>query len=92
MGYCELWLEMRTHDRAFRVALLVPLGFNIPDDFQRLKMQDEIPEREFYVSQWFSGIFAAKTAMEDAAMFYKESDIQFLFFREIRPVTLTVPT
>ena len=81
---------MRTQDRAFRVALLVPLGFDTPDDFHRLEMQDGIPEREFYVSQWFAGITAAKDAMDEAAMYYKESDIKFLFFREIRPVTLTI--
>ncbi|MHA1740650.1 MAG: hypothetical protein ACTSVD_01010 [Candidatus Thorarchaeota archaeon] len=91
MPYCELWLEMRTPNRAFRVALLVPVGFNTPERFERLVMRDKISGREFYVSPWYSGIIEAKDAMDEAAEYYASRSIQFLFFREIRPVTMTVP-
>ncbi|MHA1858631.1 MAG: hypothetical protein ACTSUU_04210 [Candidatus Thorarchaeota archaeon] len=91
LPYCELWLEMRTPNRAFRVALLVPVGFDTPEHFERLLMKDEISGREFYVSQWYAGIIAAKDAMDEAAEYYAHRSIQFLFFREIRPVTVTLP-
>jgi len=91
LPYCELWLEMRTPNRAFRVALLVPVGFDTPEHFERLVMKDEISGREFYVSQWYAGIIAAKDAMDEAAEYYAHRSIQFLFFREIRPVTVTLP-
>ncbi|MGQ4871973.1 MAG: hypothetical protein ACTSPE_13490 [Candidatus Thorarchaeota archaeon] len=82
---------MRTPNRAFRVALLVPVGFDTPEHFERLVMKDEISGREFYVSQWYAGIIAAKDAMDEAAEYYAHRSIQFLFFREIRPVTVTLP-
>lgn len=87
LAYCELWLEMRSIERAFRVALLVPQGVEIPEGFFRSEIQNELPEKELYFSEWFSGIASAKDTMNDAASFYNERSTQFLFFREIRPMT-----
>jgi hypothetical protein len=85
--YCELWLEMRSIERAFRVALLVPKDMEIPEDFFRSDIQNELPEKVLFFSEWFPGIAAAKDAMNGAASFYNERSVQFLFFREIRPMT-----
>ncbi len=88
--YCELWMEMRSGNVAFRVALLVPVGFDVPIDLKKLKMRDAIADREFYVSRWFPEVLAAKHAMDDVARYYAERRVKFLFFREIRPITATL--
>lgn len=82
MSFCELWLE--TSNKQFRVAMFVPLGFELPEGFNRLESGDE-GEKGFYVSDWFSGILEAKEHINRAAKFYSDLSVKFLFFREIRP-------
>ena len=84
VSYCELWLEMKGQLKEFRVALLAPEGEELPVGFVENEFQNMLPEKKLYVSQWFDGIAAAKKAMNNAAQFYTDRDIKFLFFREIR--------
>ncbi|MHA2118921.1 MAG: hypothetical protein ACW98J_08365 [Candidatus Thorarchaeota archaeon] len=81
MSYCELWLE--TNNREFRVAMFVPVGFELPEGFTRLASGD-LGEKGFYVSDWYSGIAEAKSNIDRAAKFYTELSVKFLYFREIR--------
>jgi len=81
MSYCELWLE--TNNREFRVAMFVPVGFELPEGFTRLTSGD-LGEKGFYVSDWYSGINEAKSNIDRAAKFYTDLSVKFLYFREIR--------
>ncbi|MFW9888756.1 MAG: hypothetical protein ACFFER_11260 [Candidatus Thorarchaeota archaeon] len=81
MSYCELWLE--TNNSEFRVAMFVPVGFEVPDGFTRLTSGD-LGEKGFYVSDWYSGITEAKKSIDKAAKFYSDLSIKFLYVREIR--------
>ena len=83
MTYCELWLESEGDLSQFRVALLVPDEFELPEGFTLADTQFD-PDKKFYVSDWHEGIIAAKKAIDAAAQFYSERDLKFLYFREIR--------
>ena len=83
MTYCELWLESEGSLSQFRVALLVPDEFDLPEDFTLADSQHD-PDKKLYVSQWYDGIVAAKKAIDEAARFYSDRDLKFLYFREIR--------
>ena len=83
MTYCELWLESESGLSQFRVALLVPDEFDLPDGFTLSKSQYD-PDKKLYVSEWHDGIVAAKKAIDAAAQFYSDRDLKFLYFREIR--------
>ncbi|MFW9975370.1 MAG: hypothetical protein ACFFDQ_08915 [Candidatus Thorarchaeota archaeon] len=67
----------------FRVALLVPDGFELPEGFTLADTQHD-PDKKFYVSEWHDGIITAKKAIDTAAKFYSDRDLKFLYFREIR--------
>lgn len=84
MAHCELWLEMKIGMKEIRVALLAPVGFEIPEDFNKLEMDDKIPDKILYVTEWIEGIKRAKEKMNEAAQFYNDREIKFLFFRELR--------
>ena len=84
MTYSELWLESEGGGLLqFRVALLVPDEFDIPDGFTIADAQID-PDKKFYYSEWHEGIIAAKKAIDAAAQFYTDRDLKFLYFREIR--------
>ncbi|MHA2025329.1 MAG: hypothetical protein ACW98U_05450 [Candidatus Thorarchaeota archaeon] len=83
MTYSELWLESEGGLSQFRVALLVPDEFDIPEGFTIADAQID-PDKKFYVSEWHEGIIAAKKAIDAAAQFYSDQDLKFLYFREIR--------
>ncbi len=83
MTYSELWLESEGGLSLFRVALLVPDEFDIPEGFTLADTQQD-PEKKFYVLEWQEGIVAAKKAIDAAAQFYTDRDLKFLYFREIR--------
>lgn len=83
MTYSELWLESEGGLSLFRVALLVPDEFDIPEGFTLADTQHD-PEKKFYVLEWQEGIVAAKKAIDAAAQFYTDRDLKFLYFREIR--------
>jgi hypothetical protein len=83
MTYCELWLESEGDLSQFRVALLVPDEFELPEVFTLADTQFD-PDKKFYVSDWHEGIIAAKKAIDAAAQFYSDRDLKFLYFREIR--------
>jgi hypothetical protein len=83
MTYSELWLESEGGLSQFRVALLVPDEFDIPEGFTIADAQID-PDKKFYVSEWYEGIVVAKKAIDEAAQFYTDRDLKFLFFREIR--------
>jgi len=83
MTYSELWLESESGLSTFRVALLVPDEFEIPEGFTIAENQID-PEKKFYVSARIEGIVAAKKAIDAAAQFYSDRDLKFLYFREIR--------
>ncbi|MHA1965965.1 MAG: hypothetical protein ACXACG_11845 [Candidatus Thorarchaeota archaeon] len=83
MTYSELWLESEGGLSQFRVALLVPDVFDLPNGFSLADTQHD-PDKKFYVSEWYDGIVAAKKAIDAAAQFYTDRDLKFLYFREIR--------
>ena len=83
MTYCELWLESGGGLSQFRVALLAPDEFELPEGFTLADAQHD-PDKKFYVSEWYEGIVAAKKAIDNAAKFYTDRDLKFLYFREIR--------
>ena len=83
MTYCELWLESAGGTSSFRVALLAPDEYELPDGFILSDAQID-PEKKLYVSDWYDGIVAAKKAIDIAAKFYSDRDLKFLYFREIR--------
>lgn len=83
MTYCELWLESTKGASSFRVALLAPDDFELPEGFALSEIQID-DEKKLYVSEWFEGIIAAKKAIDLAAQFYSDRDLKFLYFREIR--------
>ncbi len=83
MTYCELWLESKGGLSQFRVALLVPDDFELPEGFTLADAQHD-PDKKFYVSEWHHGIAQAKKAIDAAAQFYSDRDLKFLYFREIR--------
>jgi len=65
------------------VALLIPDEFGLPEGFTLSDTQHD-PDKKFYVSEWIDGIVAAKKAIDDAARYYNDRDLKFLYFREIR--------
>ena len=83
MTYSELWLESEGGLSQFRVALLAPVEYEIPEGFTLADNQID-PEKKFYVSEWLDGIVAAKKAIDAAAKYYNDRDLKFLYFREIR--------
>lgn len=83
MTYCELWLESKDGVKTIRVALLVPEGLDLPEDFTISEVQSE-GDKTLYVSKWFDGIVKAKKTIDDAAQFYSDMGVKFLYFREIR--------
>ncbi|MFW9793510.1 MAG: hypothetical protein ACFFEE_04350 [Candidatus Thorarchaeota archaeon] len=83
MTYSELWLESEGGVSKFRVALLVPEDFDLPEGFTLADTQLD-PEKKFYISEWYDGIVAAKKAIDAAAQFFTDRDLKFLYFREIR--------
>jgi len=70
--------------KEIRVALLAPEGFEIPEGFNILEIDDNIPDKILYITEWLPGIKIAKEKMNDAAQFYNDREIKFLFFRELR--------
>lgn len=85
MAYTELWLEMRSSDNSFRVVLLTPVDFEMPDGFTLGDIQNFLPDKKLYYSEWVPSIAKAKESMDAASRFYNERSIHFLYFREIRP-------
>ena len=83
MTYCELWLESGGGFSQFRVALLAPDEYELPEGFTLADAQHD-PDKKFYVSDWYEGIVAAKEAIDAAAKFYTDRDLKFLYYREIR--------
>ncbi|MHA1138265.1 MAG: hypothetical protein ACTSSE_17435 [Candidatus Thorarchaeota archaeon] len=83
MTYCELWLESEGGVSSFRVALLVPEEFDLPEGFTISESQID-PDKKLYLSDVMEGIVAAKKAIDAAAQFYSERDLKFLYYREIR--------
>jgi hypothetical protein len=83
MTYSELWLESEEGFSQFRVAILAPDGYDLPEGFTLAETQT-YPDKKFYVSEWYEGIVAAKNAIDAAAQFYSNKDLKFLYFREIR--------
>ncbi len=83
MTYSELWLESEGGLSQFRVALLAPVEYEIPEGFTLADNQID-PDKKFYVSEWLDGIVAAKKAIDAAAKYYNDRDLKFLYFREIR--------
>lgn len=82
MTYCELWLESDGIS-SFRVALLVPDEFDLPDGFTLSEAQID-PDKKLYLSDSKEGIVEAKKAIDSAAQFYSDRDLKFLYYREIR--------
>jgi len=85
MSYSELWLEMRGSDNSFRVVLLSPVDLEMPDGFTLGEIQNFLPQKKLYYSEWCSSIAKAKESMDAASQFYNDRSIRFLYFREIRP-------
>ncbi|MGY5860164.1 MAG: hypothetical protein RTU63_12400 [Candidatus Thorarchaeota archaeon] len=83
MTYCELWLESEAGVSSFRVALLAPDEFDLPEGFTISESQID-PDKKLYLSDVVEGIVAAKKAIDAAALFYSERDLKFLYYREIR--------
>lgn len=83
MTYSELWLESEGGVSQFRVGLLAPEDYDIPEGFTLADSQHD-PKKKFYISEWLEGIIAAKKAIDAAAQFYSDRDLKFLYFREIR--------
>jgi hypothetical protein len=83
MTHCELWLESKDGVKTIRVALLVPEGFELAEGFTEAEVQ-KVADKTLYVSQWYDGIVEAKKAIDDAAKFYSDKGLKFLYFREIR--------
>ena len=75
---------MKEGFKVFRVALLVPIEFDVPEEFDESVVQTDLPEKQLFVSEWFDGIADAKKLMDEAAEFYGDRNIKYLFFREIR--------
>ena len=86
MTYCELWLESEGGMSSFRVALLAPEEFDLPEGFTLSEAQID-PDKKLYLSDVVEGIKDAKTAIDKAAEFYSERDLKFLYYREIRKPT-----
>ena len=86
MAYCELWLESMRGMSTFRVALLAPEGFDLPEGFSIVEVQKS-RKKKLYLSECIVGIKAAKKEIEAAAKFYSDRKLKFLFFREIRKPT-----
>ncbi|TFG32912.1 hypothetical protein EU528_01790 [Candidatus Thorarchaeota archaeon] len=86
MTYCELWLESEGGMSSFRVALLVPEEFELPEGFTLSDSQID-PDKKLYLSDIVEGIKAAKKAIDKAAEFYSDRDLKFLYYREIRKPT-----
>jgi hypothetical protein len=84
MEYCELWLEMKSGTRNFRVVLLAPNGMELPEGYSTAPSNRMLYEKRLCYSKWFEGISGAKESLEEAAKFYREKDIKFLLFSEIR--------
>ncbi|MHA1928244.1 MAG: hypothetical protein ACTSV2_06665 [Candidatus Thorarchaeota archaeon] len=84
MAHSELWLEMKGSMKQFRVALLIPEGFEIPEGFSQAEKQRTDTEKIFLVTEWIDGIKKAKDEINRAAKFYNDREIKFLFFRELR--------
>jgi len=85
MAFTELWLEMRSSDNSFRVVLLTPVDFEMPGSFTLGNIQNFLPDKKLYYSEWVPSIAKAKESMDSASRFYHERAIHFLYFREIRP-------
>ncbi|MHA1484536.1 MAG: hypothetical protein ACTSPR_04365 [Candidatus Thorarchaeota archaeon] len=85
MAFTELWLEMRSSDNSFRVVLLTPVDFEMPAGFTLGDIQNFLPDKKLYYSEWVPSIAKAKESMDSASRFYHERAIHFLYFREIRP-------
>ena len=86
LAYCEMWLEMRNEDKAFRVVLLAPVGVEMPEEYRLDGEQGTLAQKIFYVSPWFARIADAEKSMTQVAKFYGERSVKFLIFREIRPL------
>jgi hypothetical protein len=85
MEYCELWLEMKGSDNNFRVVLLAPEGIELPEGYLTDSANRIVHGKRLCYSEWFKGISGAKESLEGAAAFYREREIKFLLFSEIRP-------
>ena len=83
MTYCELWLESEGGMSSFRVALLAPEEFELPEGFTLSESQID-PDKKLYLSDVVDGIKAAKEEIDKAAQFYSDRDLKFLYYREIR--------
>ena len=83
MAHCELWLESKDGVKTIRVALLVPEGFELPEGFTMAEAQ-KVANKTLYVSEWYDGIVKAKKAIDDAAKFYSDRGLKFLYYRGIR--------
>jgi hypothetical protein len=75
---------MKSFEKSFRVALLVPDETVIPEGYARCVGYDDPSKKLLYVTDWLPGIKPAKDKMNETAQFYSDNDVKFLFFREIR--------
>jgi len=75
---------MKSTEKSFRVALLVPDNLEVPERYTLCEGYQHPSEKRFFKTEWFSGIVAAKDKMTETAQFYSDNGAKFLFFREIR--------
>jgi hypothetical protein len=76
---------MRGEDNNFRVVLLSPEGVELPEGYMVDSTNRILHGKQVCYSEWFEGISDAKKSLEEAASFYREREIKFLLFSEIRP-------
>ncbi len=84
MSHCELWLEIKSVEKSFRVALLVPDDTIVSEGYERCVGYNDPANKKLYVSEWYPSIAPAKEKMDETALFYNDNGVKFLFFREIR--------
>jgi hypothetical protein len=88
MAYVEMWLEMNGSGGPYRVAMLIPVGIELPEGFTMKPEITNFENQHFFVSEWYDRMLDAKDAIMKAAEFYKNLSIQYLFYRELRrPLT-----
>lgn len=88
MPYVEMWLEMSGSGGPYRVAVLIPIGTEVPEYLTMKSSVDKFEGQHFFVSEWYEKMLDAKDAIMKVAKFYSDLSIQFLFYRELRePLT-----
>jgi hypothetical protein len=88
MPYVEMWLEMKGSGGPYRVAMLIPVGTELPEGYTLKPEIDNFEDQHFFASIWYNKMLEAKDAIMAAAKYYNDLGIQFLFYRELRkPLT-----